>query len=279
MQAFNRQRIYYLRADANALGGHLQKPIETTIPTLAPVSLPAVGGFATARSGAFTLEEIISWSASYTRVSGRENPRDGSSSILVTAVVENLNILEVVRAERIAIQLSIWIPGEPGRMRISLAGSAFEGLRLAGQECHVKLNPHLQRPESADGLATWQDAWRVGHRQAETLLTGLKGRQEGTTYQWAQGQQQLMAGDPPPSGAGLVLCSLVDNLETSGASRSSAHVVEIPGFGRIILGELLISPDYVQLVGIRADLGCPVSGQITVAGGGGGGVHDCKPAH
>lgn len=38
MQAFNKQRIYYLRADANALGGHLQRPIEAAIPTLAPVS-------------------------------------------------------------------------------------------------------------------------------------------------------------------------------------------------------------------------------------------------
>ncbi len=278
MEAFNKQRIYYLRGDANALGGHLEKPIERTIPTLAPVSLPAVGGFSAARSGAFNLEEIVSFSAAYTRVSGRENAADGSSSILVTSVVEDLNILEVVRAERIAMQLSISIPGEPGQaIHISTAGSAFEGLQLAGQECRLKLNPILQRPESADGLVTWQDAWRVGHGQAETLLAGLKGRQDGTTYQWASKMQQGMAGNPPLWGAAR--CSLIDSLETSGASRCSAHVVEIPEFGRIILGQLLISPDFVQLQGIRVDLSCSVCGQISGIQADGGGYPDCKPPH
>jgi hypothetical protein len=274
MHSFNKQRFYFLRADANALGGQLQEPLKRTIPTLAPVSLPPVGGFATARSGAFTLEEIVSCSTAYTRVSGQEHPTDGSSAILVTAVVEDLNILEVVRADRIVTQLSIALPGGPGPIRISVAGSILEGLRLAGRECHPVLNPDLQRPGRADGLITWEDAWRVGRTQAKILLNDLKGREEGATYQWALRRQERMAGDPPPSGAGPARCSLIDTLETSGASHSSGHVVEIPGFGRIILGELLISPDYAQLVGVRADLGCPVRGQISVNAVGGGGAHD-----
>jgi hypothetical protein len=51
-------------------------------------------------------------------------------------------------------------------------------------------------------------------------------------------------------------------------------VVEIPGFGRITLGQLLITPDSVQLVAIRADLGCPVSGGVTISCVGGGGIGD-----
>ena len=38
-RSFNEQKIYALRADANALGGYLEKPLEKAIPTLAPVSL------------------------------------------------------------------------------------------------------------------------------------------------------------------------------------------------------------------------------------------------
>src|ERR1700716_2355284 len=124
------KKFYSFRADANALGGYLQEPFEKNIPTLAPVSLPAVGGFAMARSEAFTLDEIVSCSSAYTRVSGRQHA-DGSASILVTAVVEGLSLLEVVTARRVVAQVSILVP-ENGPQQISLIGSRFEGLQLAG---------------------------------------------------------------------------------------------------------------------------------------------------
>jgi hypothetical protein len=274
MQTNDRQRHYSLRAEANALGGHLQEPLEKVLPTLAPVSLPPVGGIATARSGAFTLEEFVSCSAAYTKVSGQHHARDGSSSILITSVVEDLNILEVVRAKRIVTQVSISIPAQSGPIGITLAGSVFEDLRISGQEVSPQFNQALQGPERADGLFTWEDARQVGRTQAETIISGLQGRQEGATYQWALRRQERMSGDSRSSGTGPVRCSLVDSLETSGPIRSNGHFVEVPDFGRISLGELLISPDSVQLVGVRADLGCPVSGQITSNAVGGGGVHD-----
>lgn len=254
MKTCNKRRLYALRADASALGGYLQEPLERQIPTLAPVSLPAVGGFAIARSEGFTLYEIVSCSAAYTRVSGRESARDGSSSLLVTAVVENLNILEVVRARRIVTQLAISIPGEPGPIGISLAGSGFEGLCLAGHECRPKFNPRLQSPgdASGDGLLRWEDVQQVVRAQGESLVTS----------------------DPPSGGRGYARASLLDTLEVSGASRCRGHIVDIPEFGQIILGELLISRDAVQLIGIRAELGCTNGGRISVCCGGGGGSND-----
>ena len=69
------------------------------------------------------------------------------------------------------------------------------------------------------------------------------------------------------------LCSLVDGFPT-GKPERPCHVVEIPGFGRFFFGELLVTPDSAQLVSIRADLGCPVTGQITINCVGGGGVGD-----
>ena len=113
MQSFHQNRYYSFRVDANALGGFLEEPLHKIIPTVAPVSLPAVGGFATARSEAFNLDEIVSCSCGTTRVCrAAEHHADGSSSIsiLTTAVVEDLNILDVVTAERIVAQVSILIP-------------------------------------------------------------------------------------------------------------------------------------------------------------------------
>src|SRR5580692_10091865 len=122
------KKLYSVRADASALGGYLETPVAKLISTLAPVSLPPVGGFAMARSEAFTLDQIVSCSSAYTRVTGQECCEDGSCAILVTAVIEDLNILEVVRADRIVTQLSIAIPADDGAIGMSFAGTAFEAL-------------------------------------------------------------------------------------------------------------------------------------------------------
>jgi hypothetical protein len=265
MQSFDR-KFYSFRADANALGGFLEEPFEKNIPTLAPVSLPPVGGFATARSEAFTLDEIVRCSSAYTRVSGREHA-DGSASILVTAAVEDLNLLEVVTARRVVAQVSILIPKE-GPRQISLAGSRFEGLQLAGYECRPKLNPGLQQPASRGQALTGSDIDQVGRAQAESLIQGFQGRDDGA-YEWAQNRHEWRTRDPQ---SGSVLCSLVDGFEGADPTTSCGHVVEIPGFGRIILGELFVSPDAVQLVAIRAELGCPVKGKVTISAVGGGGI-------
>lgn len=268
MQAFNNARFYSLRGDANALGGYLEEPFQKVIPPLAPASLPAVGGFATSRSEAFTFEEIVSCSSAYTRVSGQEHT-DGSVSILVTAAIEGLNLLEVIEAERIVAQLSIEVPSDRGPFRISTAGSKFEGLRVAGQPKRPRLNARLQQQLECDetGSArgfTITEAADEGRKQAGAVIEGFRG---SYGQQWAEKRFAWMTGTQPHTGN---LCSLIDGFDGA----DCGHVVVIPGFGRFIFGELLVSPDSVELVSIRAELGCPVKGKITINTGGGGGVGD-----
>jgi hypothetical protein len=275
MQSNKQKRFYSFRADANALGGFLDEPFEKIIPVLAPVSLPAVGGFATARSEAFNLEQIVSCSSASTRVSGREHA-DGSISILVTATVERLNILEVLTAERIVSQLSISLSSGKEPLKFSLVGSCFEGLRIAGRDSRPKLNSRLHQPgggTSSHGLTlTCQDIWQTGRDQAAKLINGFQGVSPGA-HQWAKARHEWMTSEQPQDD-GTVLCSLVDGFEGAGPSEGCGHIVEIPGFGRFILGELVVSRKSIQLVAIRAELGCPVNGQIGVCCGGGGGTGD-----
>jgi hypothetical protein len=276
MKSFDRKTIYSLRADANALGGFLEAPVARTLPTLAPVSLPPVGGFAMARSEAFTADEVISCSSAYTRVSGQECCEDGSAAILVTAVVEDLNILEVVRADRIVTQLSIRLSDESAALGFSVSGTVFEGLRIAGHKCHLTLNRELQAPHDgnvAGGRLTWEQARQVGRVQGESLLNGVKDGSEDAQG-WVVSRHRRMTAEPPASGGGYALASVVDRLEVAGGCRSRGHIVEIPGFGQILLGELLVSCDSVQLIGIRAHLCCPVPGRFTVDLVGGGGSGD-----
>jgi len=278
MQSFHQNRFYSFRADANALGGFLEEPLPKNIPTVAPVSLPAVGGIATARSEAFNLDAIVSCSSAYTRVSGMEHRADGSISMLTTAVVEGLNILEVVTAERIVAQVSISIPRETREIQISLAGSRFEGLRLAGHHSQPNLNAELNPPGAGPGghglPLSWQNIQKAGRSQAKKLIERFKSRRDKDADQWAQKRHGWMAADPLPENGGNLLCSLVDGFDGEESNNSCGHIVEIPGFGRIFLGELRVSHDSVQLVAVRAELGCPVKGKVGVCAVGGGGTGD-----
>ena len=277
MTSLDLKKLYSLRADASALGGYLEAPVSKVLPTLAPVSLPAVGGFATARSEAFTADEIISCSSAYTRVVGQECCPDGSGSILVTAVVEDLNILEVVRADRIVTQLSISISDETPAISFGVSGTVFEGLRLAGHECRPILNKELQRPRDgkvAGERLSGDQVRQAGRVQGESLLGGFKDGSE-EAHRWVVSRHHRMTSEPPASGGGYALASLVDRLEVAGGCRSYGHIVDIPGFGQILFGELLVSCDAVRLIGIRAQLGCcPVRGKITLDEVGGGGTGD-----
>jgi hypothetical protein len=269
-----KEQQYFLQGDANALGGYLEAPVAKLIPTLAPVSLPPVGGFAMSRSEAFNFDDIVSCSSAYTRVTGKACDKDGAASILVTAVVEDLNILEVVRADRIVTQLSITIQPKSSEIEIALTGTVFEELRLAGHPCRPIMNKRLQQPpdnQGAGGRLTWDQVRDVGRAQGKTLLGAFKDRGE-EAIQWLNSRYQSITADPPVEGGRYANLSVVDRLEVAGGCRSYGHIVEIPEFGRIIFGEVLASPDTVTLVGIRADLGCcPVRGKFTcmmVSGGG-----------
>jgi hypothetical protein len=275
MQSFRQNRSYSFRVDANALGGFLEEPLRKIIPTVAPVSLPAVGGFATARSEGFNLDDIVSCSCAYTKVSGMEHRADGSISILTTAVVEDLNILEVVTAERIVAQVSISIPKGSNEFQISLAGSGFEGLRLSGRDNRPTLNLELNAPGSGRELPlAWQEIERAGRSQAKQLIDSFKARGDKDAEQWAEKRHGWMTFDPPRGNGRNLLCSLVDGFDGEESNGPCGHIVEIPGFGRIVLGELFVSRDSVQLVAIRAELGCPVNGGVSVCAVGGGGHGD-----
>jgi hypothetical protein len=57
----------------------------------------------------------------------------------------------------------------------------------------------------------------------------------------------------------------VDGLDGAVPGTSFGHAVEIPDFGRIFLGELLVCPGSVRLALIRAELGCGVSGGVNAS--------------
>ncbi len=62
------RRTHFYHADASAVGGRIDRPFQQIVPVQAPLSLPAVGGFATARTGDFRFDGILSFQAAQTQV-------------------------------------------------------------------------------------------------------------------------------------------------------------------------------------------------------------------
>ena len=161
----NAKKTFYFHADANSLGGFIDKPFQKAIPPQAAISLPPVGGHATARTDAFNFEEIISCRSAYTKVSGRLVAEDGPGSALVTSVVEGLNILEVVKAERIVAQIAVEHSGGDDFSQIHFTGSCCEGLKIGGYDAssHIQCRPVGECwPEQPGSLSTGLFFSRLG---------------------------------------------------------------------------------------------------------------------
>jgi hypothetical protein len=273
------KKNYHFHAHANSLGGFIDKPVPKHMPPQASSSLPGVGGHITTRTEAHNFEEIISCRCAYTRVSGRvAEEHGGSGSVLVTSVVEGLNILEVVTADRIVAQVSIHtVAGQPHQ--ISFAGSRFEGLLIGAHDPGVEFNRRLlgygPKPEDPRIVVTSPLFNETGREQAAKLVGSIKGKDQ-EPFQWLTDQYRWMASGPDKGQERPVLCSLVDGLKNEIPARSFGHVVEIPDFGRLYLGEFLFYGGVIDLSMIRAELGCNTSGGVSAASASIG-VHSIPP--
>jgi hypothetical protein len=262
------RKVHYFHAEADSLGGFIEKPLQKVIPSQASSSLPAVGGHATHRTEAFNFEGIVSCRSAYTRVSGRHVEQDGPPSTIATSVVEGLNLLEVVTAERVVAQISIEHPTDGGLPLVSFTGSHFDGLKIGGRDASPVLNSSLLEGGPATGVArervTWPLFQKTSRQQAAKLIESVKG-DDRDAYQWVIDRYGWVAADPEPTAQGCVLCSLVDGVDSAIPGRSFGHVVHVPNFGRILFGEVLAFPASVHLSMIRAELGSATSGGMNVA--------------
>jgi hypothetical protein len=273
MRPLNRKASFYYQADSSALGGFFEHPFQKIIPSQASVALPAVGGFATVRTEAFNFEGVISCAFAETTVAGRrveagtQNEKDDSFSVSITAVIEGLNILDTITADRIVAKVSIDTPLNGTAPRISLVGSQFEGIRVGGYEASPTLNSDLVnagRDAAGRPTVTYSNFEETGGQQAEELRKCIPAGEEGA-WRWALEKYQWMTKEKPAARSGFVLCSLVDGIQGGVAGSSIGHILEIPGYGRVFLGEIIASRDYVQLAMVRAELGCHYQGGVSAA--------------
>jgi hypothetical protein len=262
-------KTFYFQSDAHSLGGFVQHPSQKMIPSQAHSSLPAVGGHVTTTTGAFDHDSVVSCRTAYTRVSGREQGEEGPWSMVTTSVIEGLNIMEVVTADRIVGQVSLQYAKGVRFPRISFAGSRFDGLRVAGRDVVPVMNKKFMTLQCEDeDCLSLKEFQKESREQGRNIIKSAKTKK----VKWVLDRFSWMDSQPKPGEDRCVLCSLVDGVDQGVPGRSFGHVLEVPEFGRIFLGEFTPSCGSVRLSMIRAELGCSIQGNIVagVVGGGGG---------
>src|SRR5947209_18370986 len=90
------------QAHAVALAGHISLPFDHVIEAQASCALPQTGGYASDRVENYRLKEIISCKAAYTSATGSYSEKDDAFFTVVTATIEDLDILGIVKIGKLS---------------------------------------------------------------------------------------------------------------------------------------------------------------------------------
>jgi hypothetical protein len=305
---------HYFHAEAHALTGKLSLPFQEEIKKQAFVKLEgnladlpeeerAQRNYFSQHSKNYRLEGIISYAAAHTQVSGHASKKHpGASVTLATSVVEDLNVLNVVTADRVVGQISATHFPDEYAPEITFLGTHFENLRIARHraEPYLKLDLAGHRPggkalyveKGTSLMAAAEKQYQhlkaelaglsAAHRQsmrpenpAGSVVTQYHGFSDFNYGDIAKTAQTSYQANSQWSG---ITCSLVENVEIKDISvkaadgksvqipppaKSFGHVIHIPDFGTIFLAELTVNHNSFRLTMVRLEMGCLAEGSVS----------------
>jgi hypothetical protein len=270
-------RVFFYYGHGVGLGGIITRPFQHLIDAKAAASLPITGGKSSASWGKHVvpdvkdpqsadLPKVVSIEETLTESHGTLDP-DGVHRTRVTTTVHGLNVRDRVTADLVVGKLlTEHYPGED-EARISVAGSEIKGLKIDGVPVHVEfhhevfeeLNTHMKFKNKFDQDPNFRTQMRRQFLWGESDTKEIPEFLE-EQYRFTSTQKSL------PMSKGLVPCSVVKSVKGGKGFQAFNHVLVIPDFGKLFLGELLVLEQSRRLTMMRFALGSPVAGQIAVCG-------------
>jgi hypothetical protein len=279
------QPEHLFHADAQLLEADLKAPVIREVKRVSHVKLEPDGTYKFQQSGNMRLEGIISYESGYTQVGGHKSPKPGHGFVtLTTSVVQGLNILDVLTADRVVAQISTehpewWPEGTNGRRSpqvptVSFLGTRFVNLRINGH----KVEPEMQlevlgaKPPADDTSYLDDNKVRDNVSKHYERIRRVK-----ELVDWTKDDSHCWNQDIPHYGA--MKCSLVSEIDRGVPGIPFGHVIDLPHFGKIFLAELTVTREpakpstngsaypetyHVHLDMVRVELGCPAQGSATV---------------
>jgi len=280
-----RDAYHIYNAAADVLSADFEQPVHEKIPPRAQVKLPKDGHYQFKQADPFRLDGVISYRSGYTQVAGHRSPKQGHGfTTLATSVVEDLNVLDVVTADRVVAQISTEHPVyDPNNgltdavPSVTFLGTRFDNLRIGGHKVEVERHVDILGPKPADAKSYFEDDGvfsRISKQYDNIKSTRDLPEWARTQYEWDRTTAQKQ---------GEVKCSLVNRV-TGAPGIEFGHVIDVPHFGKIFLAELTLKREKngapgpetyrFHLTMILLELGCLAqgnSGIVTAESNGQGG--------
>lgn len=278
---------YYATADL--LSAEFEEPLRERIAPRGFVKLPKDGHYQFKQADPFRLDGLISYRSGYTQVAGHKSPKAGHGfTTLSTSVVEDINVLDVITADRVVAQISTEHPVyDPengmtdGVPSVTFLGTRFDNLRIGGHKVELERQVDILGTKPANAKSYFEEG-----QVFDRISSQYKNiNQTRNLPDWASEQYQW---DPDAAlKKGQVKCSLVNRV-TGAPGIQFGHVLDVPHFGKIFLAELTMRREKngapgpekytFHLTMIRMELGCLAQGNGGVStaesnGQGSGGGH------
>ena len=226
------EKRFLYQASAVAAAGSFTRPRPEFLEVQAASALPVTGGVASARVENFRFRDLVSFRVANTSTVGTYHPESGRYNTLATAVVEGLNVMDVVTADRVVARLAAHYYLDEREPSILTVGSHFENLRVGGQLVHFRPDPSI--------LSDWDTYSKA--------LEGCGSRRQGSRIEGAS-----------------VSTSILADVACEGGVSTSGHRIDFPEFGSIYLGEIQIRSQERRLTMLRIAFGCATEGDAAFA--------------
>jgi hypothetical protein len=250
--------LFQYHASAYAFSGHFTRPFEQQIDVQASSALCITGGHGCSRVENFQFRNFISFKAGYTHVSGGYQEDDHTNNTLVTSVLEGLNMMDVLTADRIVCRLYSKHQKKAPEGHITMHGSKFENLKICGKPATIDLDFKL-----FENIQTFADAQKAyGDRDSEFYKRASDPFGTGEVL-------------PQQTDEGVFLCSLAKgvHVEEGLGVTPERNSIYVRGFGTVYFAELFMTFGQRVLTMFRYELGSSTSGG---GSGGSGGTNGKK---
>src|SRR5580704_16666351 len=150
---------HHFCAAANVLYADLKQPLREKIRPQASVELSGDGHYQFRQADPFHFEGILSYKGGYTQGAGHPSSKTVGYATLSTSVIEGLNVLDVVTADRVVAQISTVHPryGKGQVPSVTFLGTRFDNLRIDGHAVEVERNLDILGQRHEDDLSYFED--------------------------------------------------------------------------------------------------------------------------
>jgi hypothetical protein len=284
--ATTRGRRFTYSADAELLSGHLSRPVDLICERQSRVSLSDErGGHLVRDMKRYSADGLISFQSGYTSVSGSYS-EEHAWVTLATSVLEDLNVLDVITAERVVAQVFTEHQYNDSVPKVTFLGTRFENLQVGGYAVQVELDLGICGDKPEDGRSYLEDRSflnRIRHQSmsivtADDLPRDLREKYD-SKIAYIDVLRKRANGHDERGVHELLECSLIKSIAPIPIPgvRTIGNLILIPDFGFVSLADVevgvistegLVTPKRLEfsLKMLQIRMGCIAHGTIVAAG-------------